>query len=109
MYGTLLPAPMIGQRLAAVIKSVGDAGHEVGVHGWDHIKWHDRCVTMPEEELAREYGLAHREFEQIFGCARAGLGGPRLAGVGGLARRCRTATGCSTRRTRGSALPSSRW
>jgi undecaprenyl phosphate-alpha-L-ara4FN deformylase len=67
MYGTLLPAPMIGQRLAPVIKSVGDAGHEVGVHGWDHIKWHDRCVTMPEEDLAREYGLAHREFEQIFG------------------------------------------
>lgn len=86
MYGTLLPAPMIGQRLAAVIKSVGDAGHEVGVHGWDHIKWHDRCVTMPEEELAREYGLAHREFEQIFGTrARASAAPGWQASAGSLA------------------------
>lgn len=66
MYGTLLPAPYIGRRLATVIKSVGDAGHEVGVHGWDHIKWHDRCVRMTEEETLREYGAAHREFERIF-------------------------------------------
>ena len=67
LYGTLLPAPMIGRRLAAVIRSVGDAGHEVGVHGWDHIRWHDRCVRMTEEETLREYGAAHREFERIFG------------------------------------------
>ncbi len=67
MYGTLLPAPMIGERLAGVIRSVGDAGHEVGVHGWDHIKWHDRAVRMPEEDIAAEYGAAHREFERIFG------------------------------------------
>ena len=67
MYGTLLPAPMIGARLASEIRSVGDAGHEVGVHGWDHIKWHDRVVRMTEEDIAREYALAHREFEIIFG------------------------------------------
>ena len=86
MYGTLLPAPMIGERLAPVIKSVGDAGHEVGVHAWDHIKWHDRCVTMPEEELAREYGLAHREFEQIFGArAKASAAPGWQASAGSLA------------------------
>ncbi len=50
-----------------MIRSVGDAGHEVGVHGWDHIKWHDRAVRMPEEDIAAEYGAAHREFERIFG------------------------------------------
>ena len=54
MYGTLLPAPMIGRRLADVIRSVGGAGHEVGVHGWDHIKWHDRAVRMTEDEVERE-------------------------------------------------------
>lgn len=67
LYGTLLPAPMIGRRLAPLIRSVGEAGHEVGVHGWDHVRWHDRLDRLPEEEIAYEYGLAHREFERIFG------------------------------------------
>lgn len=66
MYGTLLPAPMIGARLAALMKSVGSAGHEVGVHGWDHIKWHDRAARMNEREADHEYGAAHAEFERIF-------------------------------------------
>lgn len=67
LYGTLLPAPMIGERLAGVIRSVAEAGHEVGVHGWDHVRWHDRLDRLPEEEVAREYGAAHREFQRIFG------------------------------------------
>src|SRR4051812_7146470 len=41
LYGTLLPAPMIGKKLTAEIRAVGLAGHEVGVHGWDHVRWHD--------------------------------------------------------------------
>jgi peptidoglycan/xylan/chitin deacetylase (PgdA/CDA1 family) len=67
LYGTLLPAPMIGRRLSALIRSVGDAGHEVGVHGWDHVRWHDRLGRLTDEEIADDYGMAHRVFEQIFG------------------------------------------
>jgi peptidoglycan/xylan/chitin deacetylase (PgdA/CDA1 family) len=67
LYGTLLPAPYIGNRLAGVIRSVGDAGHEVGVHAWDHIRWHDRLDRLSESEVARDYGLAHTEFARIFG------------------------------------------
>jgi undecaprenyl phosphate-alpha-L-ara4FN deformylase len=86
MYGTLLPAPMIGQRLAEVIRSVGEAGHEVGVHGWDHIKWHDRCVRMTEREADAEYGAAHAEFERIFARrARASAAPGWQAGAASLA------------------------
>ena len=67
MYGTLLPAPRIGRRIPGLIRSVGDAGHEVGVHGWDHIRWHDRATRMREDEAEREYGAAHAEFARIFG------------------------------------------
>jgi len=86
MYGTLLPAPMIGRELASAIRAVGDAGHEVGVHGWDHIAWHDRAARMSEEEAAREYGAAHAEFERIFGRrARASAAPGWQAGAGSLA------------------------
>jgi len=67
LYGTLLPAPDIGKRLAAVIRSVGEAGHEVGVHGWDHVRWHDRLDRMSETQVSYEYGRAHQRFEEIFG------------------------------------------
>ncbi len=37
--GTLWPGPVIGERLANVIRSTADAGHEVGLHAWDHHAW----------------------------------------------------------------------
>src|SRR3954467_7814086 len=40
LYGTLLPSPNIGEKLSREIHAVEEAGHEVGVHGWDHIRWH---------------------------------------------------------------------
>lgn len=86
MYGTLLPAPRIGARLAALIKSVGEAGHEVGVHGWDHIAWHDRAARMNEAEAEGEYGAAHAEFERVFGRrARASAAPGWQVGAGALA------------------------
>src|SRR5258706_16343486 len=41
LSGTLLPAPMIGKKNRAVIRSVETSGHEIAVHAWDHIAWHD--------------------------------------------------------------------
>jgi undecaprenyl phosphate-alpha-L-ara4FN deformylase len=67
LYGTLLPAPRIGSRLAAELRSVAAAGHEVGVHAWDHVHWHDRLAQMDEAEVVEHYGRAHEEFAAIFG------------------------------------------
>ena len=36
LKGTLRPGPVIGERLAAVIRDTADAGHEIGLHAWDH-------------------------------------------------------------------------
>ena len=67
LYGTLLPAPVIGRRAKAEIRSVGDEGHDVGVHGWDHVRWHDYLDRMSAGEIERDYGAARRSFEEIFG------------------------------------------
>ena len=45
MYGTVIPAPDIGRRCAAVLRTVRDAGFEVGIHTWDHVKWQDTVGT----------------------------------------------------------------
>lgn len=76
MYGTLLPSPMIGEKLAPVIRSAGDAGHEVGVHAWDHIRWHDKLDRMTDKQIESDYGNAHRVFEGIFGKAAIASAAP---------------------------------
>lgn len=67
LYGTLLPAPMIGKKLKTVIRSVGEAGHDVGVHGWDHVRWHDKLDQMSPAQIEKDYGRAHETFAEIFG------------------------------------------
>jgi len=67
LYGTLLPAPRIGERCAAEIASVAAAGHETGVHAWDHVGWHDGLAGWSVERIGTESGLAHAAYERIFG------------------------------------------
>ena len=41
LYGTLLPGPDIGRRAADVMRASRDAGFEIGIHTWDHVRWQD--------------------------------------------------------------------
>jgi peptidoglycan/xylan/chitin deacetylase (PgdA/CDA1 family) len=77
LSGTLLPAPRIGERCAEIIRSVARAGHETGVHGWDHVRWHDRLDRMEPSEIREAYERAHAEHLRVFGtpaCASAAPG-----------------------------------
>ena len=67
LYGTLLPPPMIGARCAEVIRRTEQAGHEVGIHCWDHVKWHDLLPWMPKPTVALEMGQACALYEEILG------------------------------------------
>jgi undecaprenyl phosphate-alpha-L-ara4FN deformylase len=72
LYGTLLPAPFIGRRCGGPIRAAAEAGHETGVHGWDHVGWHDGLDRMSVEQIRADYGRAHAEYERILGApARA--------------------------------------
>ena len=41
LNGVLLPGPHIGRRNENVMRAARDAGHEVGIHCYDHIRWQD--------------------------------------------------------------------
>jgi undecaprenyl phosphate-alpha-L-ara4FN deformylase len=69
LNGTLLPAPHIGQRNAKTMQAVAAAGHEVGIHCYDHIRWQDGLAAMSREEVYAEFTKARTEFTTIFGCA----------------------------------------
>jgi len=67
LNGVLLPAPHIGKRHADVMRAVRDAGHEVGIHCYDHIRWQDGLAHMSRDEVFAELAKAREEFERIFG------------------------------------------
>jgi peptidoglycan/xylan/chitin deacetylase (PgdA/CDA1 family) len=66
LYGTLLPSPLIGERCASEIVSVAVAGHETGVHAWDHVGWQDGLDGWPEAKVRGEIGRAHAAYESLF-------------------------------------------
>jgi len=41
MNGVLKPGPHIGKRAGFVMRQVAAAGHEVGIHCYDHVRWQD--------------------------------------------------------------------
>ena len=67
LYGTLLPGPDIGRRCGEVIRSVRDAGFEVGIHSWDHVKWQDGIDGADAHWTEHQMRLARARFEDIIG------------------------------------------
>lgn len=67
LNGTLLPAPHIGRRNAAVLRSVRDAGFEIGIHCYNHYRWQDYLHGMTLAGVRAEFAAARAEFLRIFG------------------------------------------
>jgi peptidoglycan/xylan/chitin deacetylase (PgdA/CDA1 family) len=67
LNGTLLPAPHIGKRNQKIMLDAYQAGHEVGIHCYDHIRWQDGLVNMTNNEVYAEFNKARTEFQRIFG------------------------------------------
>lgn len=77
LYGILLPGPDIGRRAAGVMRDVRDAGFEVGVHCWDHVRWQDHMLRHDLHWITREMRNAVHRHTEVFGTA------PRLHGAAG--------------------------
>jgi peptidoglycan/xylan/chitin deacetylase (PgdA/CDA1 family) len=66
LYGTLLPGPDIGKRARDVMQGVRDAGHETGIHCWDHIRWQDGVAGADERWTNAEMQRACDRYTEIF-------------------------------------------
>jgi len=75
-YGTLLPAPKIAEKLSDIMKQVARAGHEVGVHAWDHVDWHDNLPCMTEAAVSEVLMRSQKKFLEVIGRAAATTAAP---------------------------------
>jgi undecaprenyl phosphate-alpha-L-ara4FN deformylase len=77
LLGTLLPAPSVGESGAAILRAADDAGHPVGLHGFDHVGWQDGVAAMDEIALRASYAQSCELFANTLGRA------PRFSGAPG--------------------------
>lgn len=67
LMGTMWPGPRIGARLADTIRACAAAGHEIGVHAWDHHAWQAHVDQMSPEAVYEHIKRAYDELERITG------------------------------------------
>ena len=67
LYGTLLPAPDIGEKCAGIMRMVKDAGFKTGIHCYDHVLWQDYVAEKDAEWTRQELQKAVDRYTEIFG------------------------------------------
>jgi undecaprenyl phosphate-alpha-L-ara4FN deformylase len=69
LYGVVLPGPRIDRKAGDVMRAVRDAGLEVGVHCFDHVRWQDGVAKADAAWTRREFVRALEAFQGVFGTA----------------------------------------
>jgi undecaprenyl phosphate-alpha-L-ara4FN deformylase len=67
LYGVLLPGPDIGRSAGGVMRGVHDAGFEVGLHTYDHVRWQDYVAKATAAWTRVEFERGLEAFERVFG------------------------------------------
>lgn len=76
LYGTVFPAPDIGARCAEILRAIGAAGFETGVHAWNRVLWERRILGADNALVEAEIDKACRRFAEIFGIECAAHAAP---------------------------------
>jgi len=67
LRGTLWPGPVIGRRCPGPIRKAAEAGHEIGLHAWDHHRWQMRLERMDQLAIAAEIRKGYELLTEILG------------------------------------------
>jgi peptidoglycan/xylan/chitin deacetylase (PgdA/CDA1 family) len=67
MHGLLLPGPEIAMKNKQTLREVLSEGHEAGIHGYDHVSWHDHVKGWDDKKTTGILSRACRVYEDILG------------------------------------------
>ncbi len=67
LSGTLLPAEPVGSGAPDLLRQIVNEGHELGLHGYDHVGWQDRVHRMSRQEIERDLRAAVTAYREIVG------------------------------------------
>jgi undecaprenyl phosphate-alpha-L-ara4FN deformylase len=67
LSGTLLPARPIALAFPQLLRDLADGGFEVGVHGYDHVRWQDHLDGLGTHGTSAEVHDGFEVYRAIFG------------------------------------------
>ncbi len=67
LRGTAWPGSRIAERLGDVIRAADQAGHEIGLHAWDHHRWQAWVERMSRSTIQHEIRLGMEALEKELG------------------------------------------
>ncbi|MDD4005223.1 MAG: polysaccharide deacetylase family protein [Elusimicrobiaceae bacterium] len=76
LYGTVLPAPLVGAGFPELARRITAEGHEAGVHAWSHVRWQDGLDGLSPAEINQELDRAIKVYRDIYGADPAGFAAP---------------------------------
>jgi len=65
--GTFWPGPVIAKNSPDPIRQADAAGHEIGLHAWDHHKWQSRVESMDSAAALGELRKGYDLLSQVIG------------------------------------------
>jgi undecaprenyl phosphate-alpha-L-ara4FN deformylase len=69
LRGTFWPGTVIGDRLAHIIKLPQQAGHEMGLHAWDHHSWQVNIDRYSQSAMQQQLRDGFNKLADILGTA----------------------------------------
>jgi peptidoglycan/xylan/chitin deacetylase (PgdA/CDA1 family) len=76
LSGTLLPSRPIALSFPGIVRGLKARGFEVGVHGYDHVRWQDRLDNIGEAGIRNELEDAFEAYCAILGEATKSFAAP---------------------------------
>ena len=76
LSGTLLKARPVAIAFPDLLRNLEADGFEVGVHGYDHVRWQDRIDELDATELEQELRDGFEVYRAIFGRQPCGWAAP---------------------------------
>lgn len=69
LRGTFWPGPQIGAALADTVRLPHRAGHEVGLHAWDHHSWQVNIERYDTEQMREQLRRGFDTLSELLGTA----------------------------------------
>ena len=76
LYGVMWPGPTISTSDPGLLRRIDQEGHEVGIHGYDHVRWHDRLDSMMPQAIAEQVDKALSLYRDVLGRDPQGFAAP---------------------------------
>jgi undecaprenyl phosphate-alpha-L-ara4FN deformylase len=67
LYGLLLPGPKIAKQNQDLCRMVEEQGNELGIHGLNHVWWHDHIKDLGRSKTEEILEEAFAVYEEIMG------------------------------------------